>query len=201
MASVTVIFGGKDQKTYELDKPRLEVGREPGCEIHIDNLGISRKHCAFVNRNDTFVVQDLGSSNGTYVNGNKITEYYLNDGDEVIIGKYSLKFHNQAQAAVAVQAASAPEVPDSPNTYIMDGEKIRAQLAQMRGGQPGAAPLPPAGATAAEYAKALDQAKPSGAAASEIAKLKTLVVALIAVVAVLLLVIVLMFLGVIRPTP
>src|SRR5688572_19659497 len=97
MASVTVIFGGQEQQTFQLDKPKMVVGREPTCEIHIDNLGISRTHCAFVNKNDAFVVQDLGSSNGTYVNGRKVNEHFLNDADEVIIGKYTLKFKNEVQ--------------------------------------------------------------------------------------------------------
>ena len=47
MASVTVVFGGQEQKTYQLDKAKIVVGREPTCEIPIDNLGISRQHCAF----------------------------------------------------------------------------------------------------------------------------------------------------------
>ena len=60
----------------------MVVGREPSCDIHIDNLGISRNHCAFVTKGEAFLVQDLNSSNGTYVNGQKITERFLNDGDE-----------------------------------------------------------------------------------------------------------------------
>jgi pSer/pThr/pTyr-binding forkhead associated (FHA) protein len=153
MASVTVIFGGQEQKTFPLDRPRMVVGREPTCEIHIDNLGISRNHCAFVNKNEAFVVQDLGSSNGTYVNGRKVTEHYLNDADEVIIGKYTLRFKNETQAAAPAEPAGggAPAVPDTLNTYVMDGAKIQEQLAKMRASQaqsPGAPAAPPIGATA-----------------------------------------------------
>ena len=90
---------GQEQSVHELVKPKMVVGREAGCDIHIDNLGISRNHCAFVNKGEAFLVQDLGSSNGTYVNGLKITERFLNDGDEIIIGKYTLKFKNEAQVA------------------------------------------------------------------------------------------------------
>jgi predicted component of type VI protein secretion system len=204
MASVTVIFGGQEQKVFELDKPRMVVGREPSCEIHIDNLGISRNHCAFVNKSDAFVIQDLGSSNGTYVNGRKITEHFLNDADEVIIGKYTLRFKNETQAA-AVSSKSASEeagVPDTLNTYVMDGAKIQEQLAKMRSGQQaaaGASAAVPAGATAKDYAKALDPGVPAPAAGAEDGgKMKTIVIALIAVVGVLLLVVVLFMLGVIK---
>ena len=73
MAELTIIFGGQEQNTIKVDKDRLVAGRDPTCDIPIDNLGISRQHCAFENRGETFLVQDLGSSNGTYVNGKKVT--------------------------------------------------------------------------------------------------------------------------------
>jgi len=189
MASISIIFGGQEQKSVPLDKPRLVVGREPTCEIHIDNLGISRQHCAFSQRGEAFVVQDLGSSNGTYVNGKKITEHFLNNDDEVVIGKYTLKFKNETQAANA-PAAGAPAadagVPDTLNTYVMDGAKIQEQLAKMRaeregGPKPGEVAPPPPGATAKDYAKALDAAS----TAPESSKMKTYLIALGAVVVVL----------------
>jgi len=201
MASLTVIFAGQEQKSHELDRPSMVVGREAGCDIHIDNLGISRKHCAFINRGEAFLVQDLNSSNGTYVNGQKITERFLNDGDEVIIGKYTLKFRNTAQnAAVPTVAAEAgSEIPDSLNTYVMEGSKIKEQVAKMRAAQTGgAAPsAPPVGATARDFAKAMDPGQAAAGSAAEMAKLKSLLIALLAVVVVLLIVIVLLMLGVI----
>src|SRR5437764_3919791 len=132
MASVTVVFGGKEEKTYPLDKSRLVVGREPKCDIQIDNLGISREHCAFSQRGEAFLVQDLNSSNGTYVNGRKITEHFLNHDDEIVIGKYMLKFRNEAQAIDKPKSEEAAAVPDTLNTYVMDGPKIQQQLEKMR---------------------------------------------------------------------
>ena len=196
-ATVTVIFGGQEQKTIPLDKPKLVVGREPTCEIHIDNLGISRQHCAFAARGEAFVVQDMGSSNGTFVNGRKITEHFLNDADEVVIGKYTLKFKNDAQAAPA--AAPKPEgeagVPDTLNTYVMDGAKIQEQLAKMRAGPPGTGTptAPAAGATAKDYAKALDPNAGAEAPTGDVSTLKTYLAALAAVVIVLLVVVVILF--------
>lgn len=160
MASVTVIFGGKEEKTYQLDKSRLVVGREPKCEIQIDNLGISREHCAFSQRGEAYLIQDLNSSNGTYVNGKKITEHFLNNDDEIIIGKYKLVFKNDAQQVVKEKQEEAP-VPDTLNTYVMDGPKIQQQLEKMRSGKaPAETGLPkvPVGATARDYAKVLEAA-------------------------------------------
>ncbi|HYF51145.1 MAG TPA: FHA domain-containing protein [Planctomycetota bacterium] len=192
MASISIVFGGQEQRTVPLDKPRLVVGREPTCEIHIDNLGISRQHCAFSQRGEAFVVQDLGSSNGTYVNGKKITEHFLNNDDEVVIGKYTLKFKNETQAPAAAPGAPKADagVPDTLNTYVMDGAKIQEQLAKMRaeregGAKPGEVAPPPPGATAKDYAKALDAASTP----AEGGKMKTYLIALAAVVVVLIIVV------------
>jgi len=204
MASVTVIFGGQEQKTHPLDKPRMVVGREPTCEIHIDNLGISRQHCEFVPRGEAFVVRDLGSSNGTYVNGRKITEHFLNDADEIIIGKYTLKFKNEAQVAKPSENASpAANVPDTLNTYVMDGAKIQEQLAKMRAqGGPGGDATVPAGATAKDYAKALDATPAASGGGSGS---KTIIIFLAVMVLILLIVVALILAGVIKlggaPTP
>lgn len=199
MASVTVIFGGQEQKTHPLDKPRMVVGREPTCEIHIDNLGISRQHCEFVPRGEAFVVRDLGSSNGTYVNGRKITEHFLNDADEIIIGKYTLKFKNEAQVAQPAQNASpAANVPDTLNTYVMDGAKIQEQLAKMRaqGGPGGGDATVPAGATAKDYAKALDATPAAGGGGG--GGSKTIIIFLAVMVLILLIVVALILAGVIK---
>ena len=200
MASVTVIFGGQEQKTFPLDKPEMVVGREPTCDIPIDNLGISRQHCAFKARGDAFVVADMNSSNGTFVNSKKITEHYLNNDDEVVIGKYTLKFKNEAQAASPAPAAEGGGVPDTLNTYVMDGAKIQEQLAKMRGAAPAASSSgagaatgapPAAGATAKDYAKALDPGTPPPA--GEVSALKTYLAALVVVVVVLLIVVGVLF--------
>jgi len=158
MASVTIYFSGQEQGNFALDQPRMVVGRDEGCAIRIDNLGISREHCAIFARGPAFVVQDLGSSNGTFVNSKRITEHFLNDGDEIVIGvKYALRFRNEVQSQPA--AAVDRLVPDTSNTYEMDAGKIQEQLAKMRAVQQasgGAVPGGPApGATAREYAQAM----------------------------------------------
>ena len=189
MASVTVLFGGQEQKVHQLDRPKMVVGREPTCEICIDNLGISRQHCAFAVKGDAFIVQDMGSANGTYVNGKKVVEHYLNDGDEIVLGKYVLRFKNETQKASAPERDTS--VPDTLNTYVMDGAKIQEQLAKMRAAQgtPAAAPgqpaMPPAGGTAKDYAKALDVSPPAAAPSESVGTLKTLLIVVIVAIVVL----------------
>jgi predicted component of type VI protein secretion system len=205
MAFITVNFGGKEERKVDLNKPRLVVGREPTCEIPIDNLGISRQHCVFIQRGDAYVVQDMTSANGTFVNGKKITEHFLNDSDEVVIGKYQLVFHNEGQAAGAQAAVDRPAanagVPDTLNTYVMDGAKIQEQLAKMRekGGGPrssganSSVPTAP-GTTAKDFAKAMDGA---AAPSSDMSSIKTLLIVSMVVNIVLLIAVVVLVIKVV----
>ncbi len=199
MATVTVIFGGQEQGEHELNQGRHVVGRDPSCEIPIDNLGISRQHCAFENKGETFLVQDLGSSNGTYVNGRKVTEHYLNHLDEVVIGKYTLRFNNETQKSEAPQAADTGGVPDTMNTYVMDGAKIQEQLAKMRDGgdaeaKPGA--TPGSGATAKEIAASMEAS--GGDTSEQLKSIKNLLIASLVGNFILVVLLVLSLLGILK---
>jgi pyruvate/2-oxoglutarate dehydrogenase complex dihydrolipoamide acyltransferase (E2) component len=109
------------------------------------------------------MLQDMNSSNGTYVNGQKVGEHYLNNGDQVVVGKYVLVYKNEQQSTADV-AAAEKIVPDSLNTYMMDGDKIRQRLEEMRRAQEGApqkAPAAKPGAPAAAPAPAPPIAVPA----------------------------------------
>jgi len=134
MAMVTITFNGQKIGEFPLDKPAVIVGRDPACDLQIDNLGISRTHCQFIKRGGTFLIQDMNSANGTYVNGQQIGEHYLKDGDEVLIGKFALVFNTAGTVARPAQAVGSggEAVPDVLHTYVMDGENIRERLARMK---------------------------------------------------------------------
>ncbi len=79
-------------KDFELDKGVITIGRKPDNDIHIDNLAVSGRHAMILTiLNDSFI-EDLGSTNGTYIGGNKIDKHALQDGDIIIIGKHELKY-------------------------------------------------------------------------------------------------------------
>ena len=135
MASISIFFGGKELETIELNQPEMVVGRDENTEIRIDNLGISRRHCLFSSKGSTHMVKDLGSSNGTFVNGKKVAELFLNNKDQIVLGKYMLLYKNTAQEGLGGEAdltEGNAEVPDSVNTFAMDGDKIRERIEQMR---------------------------------------------------------------------
>src|SRR5262245_35857823 len=65
---------------------RIEVGRGSSNEICLASMGVSRRHCCIDRRGDSITLTDLGSHNGTYVNGVPVKERALQHGDEVRIG-------------------------------------------------------------------------------------------------------------------
>jgi pSer/pThr/pTyr-binding forkhead associated (FHA) protein len=78
---------------FLLDAERTTAGRRPESDIFLDDVTVSRKHAEFIRRDGQFLVRDVGSLNGTYVDKDRIEEAVLRDGDEVQIGKYRLVFH------------------------------------------------------------------------------------------------------------
>ncbi|GIU96621.1 MAG: hypothetical protein KatS3mg013_0424 [Actinomycetota bacterium] len=68
------------------------VGRNPDSAVFLDDVTVSRKHAVVERRSDGWFVRDLGSLNGTYVNGEQVDEAALASGDEVQIGRFKLTF-------------------------------------------------------------------------------------------------------------
>src|SRR3954449_2375865 len=91
-----------------LDKPILLLGRHAECDIQIDSRKISRRHCCIAQVSDYLVVRDLCSTNGIRINGLRVNEGCLREGDELTIGnhRYQLKWNaQQAEPAPVARAA------------------------------------------------------------------------------------------------
>jgi Protein of unknown function (DUF3662)/FHA domain len=83
-----------DGRNHVLDRPTMTIGRLPECDVVVDDTGASRQH-AEVRRTDAgFALTDLGSTNGTLVNGTPIREHLLEDGDRITIGETDLEFRS-----------------------------------------------------------------------------------------------------------
>ena len=83
-----------DGRAFRMVKPTLTIGRLAECDLVLDDPGASRQH-ARIRRTETgFVITDLGSTNGTLVNGRQIQEQELLDGDTVTIGETDLEFRS-----------------------------------------------------------------------------------------------------------
>lgn len=90
---VFVKFKGEIQMTYQFEKEEVTIGRERGNDIVIDNLGVSNAHARIVKSDDRYYIEDLDSTNGTILNGQKVIKDFLNNEDIITISKHDLEIH------------------------------------------------------------------------------------------------------------
>jgi hypothetical protein len=96
MAKLILSVDGQVLKEHMLSKERTLIGRKPHNDIQIDNLAVSGEHAAIITiLNDSFI-EDLGSTNGTMVNGKPVKKHFLQANDVIEIGKHKLKYFNDA---------------------------------------------------------------------------------------------------------
>lgn len=77
---------------FLLDDDVSIAGRHPNADVFLDDVTVSRKHVEFVRSGSSFRINDLGSMNGTYLNGSRVDSAELSNGDVVQVGKYHLTF-------------------------------------------------------------------------------------------------------------
>ena len=80
-----------NQRTFPLNKKRSVLGRINTCDLRIPLPSVSRQHCELVVEGETLKVRDMGSSNGTHHNGNRVQEATLSPGDEIVVGPVTFK--------------------------------------------------------------------------------------------------------------
>jgi pSer/pThr/pTyr-binding forkhead associated (FHA) protein len=138
MAKLVLSSNGEIVQEYELDKEIMTIGRKPDNDIHIDNPAVSGHHARILTiLNDSFI-EDLGSTNGTFVNGNKISKHALQHGEVITLGKNELKYVNEAAAEggdfektmiIRPDAAGMPEQAETDQNLEDSIGKIAADLA------------------------------------------------------------------------
>ena len=78
---------------FLLDQDVTVAGRHPEADIFLDDVTVSRRHVQFLRTNNSFQLEDMGSMNGTYVDGVRVDNIPLTDGAEILIGKFRLTFY------------------------------------------------------------------------------------------------------------
>ena len=143
MAKLVLSLNGAVQGEFELDQERFTIGRKPENEIQIDNLAVSGKHSMIITILDDSFLEDLGSTNGTYVNGKLVKKHALKDGDVIAIGKHELKYVNEN--------ASDDDEDEFEKTMIIKPGSASAAVAAAKAAEDagaGATPTPQSGAAA-----------------------------------------------------
>jgi len=86
MPTLTIIQGPDQGKTFEIDGKTATIGRDPSCEVSVRDPGVSRRHARLELQGDHYILKDLGSSNGTHINGVRTRESAIQPGDQIRVG-------------------------------------------------------------------------------------------------------------------
>jgi len=131
MPKLIVSIDGVVVKEVQLTRDRSTLGRRPYNDIVIDNLAVSGEHAVIHLSSGQATLEDLGSTNGTYVNGKAIKKQLLAHDDTIEVGKYKVKYLESdvasAPAALADDAAAAavPEEDASTEPVQLGGPRVR----------------------------------------------------------------------------
>jgi len=90
MIKILLKFNQKVLKTFETDKDKITIGRLKSNDIHINNPAVSRQHAQIIKNQGNYLIEDLKSTNGSYLNKVRTAISYLKDGDVIFIEKYAL---------------------------------------------------------------------------------------------------------------
>ncbi|MEY2685507.1 MAG: hypothetical protein RJA09_2652 [Pseudomonadota bacterium] len=120
MPKMIVSIDGVVIREFELTKERTTMGRRPYNDIVIDNLAVSGEHAVFLCKGEEVRIDDLNSTNGTYVNGRAVKSERLKHNDLIEIGRYKIKVQ-LPQAAPATPAFSASRLGPFPEAGGSEG--------------------------------------------------------------------------------
>jgi predicted component of type VI protein secretion system len=174
MARLILSLDGQVLAEYNMNKERYTMGRLPDNDVRVDNAAVSGHHALIINiLNDSFL-EDLNSTNGTYVNGKLIKKHALQHGDVITIGHHHLRFVDSE--------VEEPEADDFERTMVIGAgqiseERLRAAVETRPAAAPSEtvanSPVPAAPLAAAAPAGA-PAAAPAGAEPARPARLQVL---------------------------
>ncbi len=101
--------GARKGDEFALTADRFIIGRDESCQLRITDRLASRKHVLVLRVGDTFMVEDLKSSNGTYFNTDPLDRAVLSDGDEIAIGTTVIKYYAQGEVSPEAQESTLSE--------------------------------------------------------------------------------------------
>jgi pSer/pThr/pTyr-binding forkhead associated (FHA) protein len=125
------MFNNQVVKEYPLMKESITIGRNEDNTITVDNLAVSGYHARIDAAGKDFILTDLQSTNGTFVNDKKVISHKLAHGDNVIVGKHLILFVGEGKEAPVIK--SADKKMDMDKTMMLDTAKQKELLAKQAG--------------------------------------------------------------------
>ena len=148
MARLVLHLDGQTLAEYNMSKERYTIGRLPDNDIRIDNAAVSGHHALVINiLNDSFL-EDLNSTNGTYVNGKIVKKHALQHGDVITVGHHALRFvdgeteeeQDEFEKTMVISSRDAAQL-------VAGAQKVAAAAASVGGNSHAVAATPAAAAS------------------------------------------------------
>ena len=131
MAKLYLKFEQSVLKEIPLTQASATIGRLPDNTVQIDNLAVSGHHAKIYWNDGHYVVEDLGSLNGTYVNNKRVGKATLIHGDQVLIGKHVVEFKNESAMAQGIAVPKPrPSAPKLDATVVLDTRQAQEMIAE-----------------------------------------------------------------------
>ncbi len=105
MAKLIIKLNDEVVDHVELKQGDMKIGRKPGCEIVLDNLAVSGEHANIFTIGEDSFIQDLNSTNGTFINNKRVAKHHLRNGDTIGIGQHSLVYLQESARAATQRSA------------------------------------------------------------------------------------------------
>lgn len=146
------IFGGPDAgKRRRFKGARMVIGRTPGVDLRLKDQSVSRRHIELVQGSEGVLLRDLGSGNGTKVNGARVAEKMLEHGDEIHIGKTKIRFVDEVAAfRKAREATEKKEAEEKAKAEAEAEAKAKAEAEAQAKAEASGAAVDPTGESALE---------------------------------------------------
>jgi len=128
---VILKFNESILKEIGITQPEFTIGRRPDNDLVIDHAAVSGHHARIVQVQSVFFLEDVGSTNGTFVNNRRIDRRQLQDTDVVTIGKHRLIFRDEVNNG---SPSGQPKFSDLNGTMVMTGQKLRESRTEQKVG-------------------------------------------------------------------
>ena len=134
MAFQLKIAEGKDAgKEFLFEQDSVLIGRTPECDVVLYDAGVSRRHCRIFSEAGGYIVEDMGSANGTKVNGAAVKTQPLNDGDQLTLGPVLFSFAAVAAEEPGTDGVGLPAADEANSTRIVAVDQVQAKRRLSKG--------------------------------------------------------------------
>ncbi len=140
---VRLSLKGRPIRSYTFSQKAVSIGRDPDSDIFLDNAGVSRNHAKFELTAGGYVVEDLGSANGTFLNDEQVAKKSLADDDIVRVGKFALWLNIGEDQRSKTGAGKKVSTTADQGTVVLSNDQIDRMLSTIKADEEDAMLEPP----------------------------------------------------------